>query len=50
VINTAWPGNTYLVIWKVGATLTFANENEEQLGGFAGRIFKGEYNRKIAQQ
>jgi len=24
----------------VGVTRTYANENEEQLGGFAGRIFK----------
>jgi len=34
------PGNTYLVIWKVGVTHTYANKNEEQPGSFAGRILK----------
>jgi len=34
------PGNAYLVVWKVGVTCTYANENEEQRGGFAGRILK----------
>jgi len=34
------PGNAYLVAWKVGVTRTYANENEEQPGGFAGRILK----------
>jgi len=31
----------YLVIWKVGVTRTYANENKEQPGSFA-RIFKPE--------
>ena len=34
------PGNVYLVAWKVGVTCTYANESEEQPGGFAGRILK----------
>ena len=34
------PGNAYLVIWKVGVTRTYANKNEEQPVGFAGRILK----------
>jgi len=34
------PGNAYLIIWKVGVTCTYANENEEQPGGFVGRILK----------
>ena len=29
------PENVYLVIWKVGVTSTYANENEEQPKGFA---------------
>ena len=34
------PGNAYLVVWKVGVTHTYANENEEQHKGFAGKILK----------
>ena len=30
--------NAYLVVWKVGMTHIYVNENEEQPGGFAGRI------------
>jgi len=30
----------YVVIQKVGATHTYANENKEQPRGFTGRIFK----------
>jgi len=30
----------YLVVWKVGVTHTYANENEEQSWGFVGRILK----------
>ena len=33
-------GNAYLVIWKVGITLTYASINEEQPGSFAKRILK----------
>ena len=33
-------GNAYLIIWKVGVTRTYMNENEEQPKGFAGRILK----------
>ena len=33
-----YPGNVYLVVWKVGVTHTYANENKEQPGRFAGRI------------
>jgi len=39
----------YLVVWKVGVTHTYANKNEEQPGGFAGRILK-EYDRKTIKQ
>jgi len=31
-------------------THTHANENEEQPGGFAGRIFNEKYNRKSMKQ
>jgi len=34
------PGNAYLIVWKVGVTHTCRNKNEEQPGGFAGRILK----------
>ena len=34
------PGNAYLVVWKVGVTRTYVNENEEQPGDLAGRILK----------
>jgi len=34
------PENAYLGVWKVGVTHTYANENEEQPGGFDGRILK----------
>ena len=33
-------GNAYLIVWKVGMTRTYVNENEEQPEGFAERIFK----------
>jgi len=33
-------GNAYLIVWKVGMTCIYMNENEEQPGGFAGRILK----------
>ena len=32
--------NAYLVIWKMGITRTYVNENEQQPGGFARRILK----------
>jgi len=33
-------GNAYPVVWKVSVTCTYANVNEEQPGGFAGRVEK----------
>ena len=45
-----YPGNAYFIIWKVSTTSTYANENEEQPGGTAGRIFKKYYDRKITKQ
>jgi len=32
--------NAYLIVWKVGVTRTYANQNEEQPEGFAGGILK----------
>jgi len=39
-------GNAYFIIWKVGLTCTYAKENEELPGGFAGRIFEEKYDKK----
>jgi len=34
----------------VGMTRTYANENEKQPGGFAGRILKEKHDRKTIKQ